>query len=145
MKKGKSIRIIPASIQEADDFLAQYRRDYQSLPGIKFAIGCAVDGKLAGAIVVRRCQGDSLTVQVDGICTVGGRAAYCMLYGAAARAAKAMGFHRIMAFLPVGRPDSALRSAGWKRVGPAGGELHPVMAAFPGQKLLRYERVLTGR
>lgn len=145
MKKRKSICIVPVSPQEADDFLTQHRRDYQSLPGIKFAVGCAVDGKLAGAIVVRRCQEDSLAMQVDGVCTAGGRAAYCMLFGAAARAAKAMGFRRIMAFLPVGRPDSALRSAGWKRTGPACGELHPVMAAFPGQKLLRYERVLTGR
>lgn len=51
------------------------------------------------------------------ICTIAGHAAYGMLYKAAARAAKAMGYWRIIAFLPVNGPGSALRAAGWRCAG----------------------------
>lgn len=145
LKNECPIYLTPVSLKEANDYLARYSRDYRAIPGCKFTIGCARDGRLMGAIIVGRCRGDSLAVQVDGIYAAGGRAAYCMLYGAAARAAKAMGYHRIMAFFPTGEPDSGLRSACWKCVGLASGDYRPTKDPHPQKKLLRYERALAGR
>ena len=96
---------------------------------------CALDGELAGAAIVGRCRDDAQAVQIDRIYTTGSRTAYGMLYGACARAAQALGYWRISAFLPKHRPDSALRAAGWKRVE---SETDGKRAA----KTLRYERWL---
>lgn len=145
MEKGNAVYIVPVSLKDANEFLARYSRNYRPIPGCKFTIGCAIEGRLMGVVIVGRCRGDSLALQVDGIYAAGGRTAYCMLYGAAARAAKAMGYHRIMAFLPSGEPDSGLRSACWKCVGLADGEFRPVKGVYPKKKLLCYERALTGR
>lgn len=59
-----------------------------------------------------------------------------MLYGAAARAAQALGYWRIIAFLRSGRPDSALRAAGWARMEDSGKHA---------SNSLRYERLLMTR
>lgn len=144
-KNGLSIHLIPVSFKDANDYLTRHNRDYRPASGYRFTIGCAMEERLIGAIIAGRCKGDSLSVQVDGIYAAGGRAAYRMLYGAAARAAKAMGYHRIMAFLPMGEPDSGLRSACWKCVGSADKKFHPAKGAYSGKKLLRYERMLIGR
>ena len=144
MENEKKIYITPVSLQEANGFLARYAKGYKPIPGCKFTIGCAVEGRLMGVIIVGRCRTDNLALQVDGIHVTGGRAANCMLYGVAARAAKAMGYHRIMAFIAQGEPDSGLRSACWKCVGLANNEYRP-KGAQPMQKMLRYERVLAGR
>lgn len=144
MDSEKSIYITPVSLQEANSFLARYEKTYKPVPGCKFTIGCAIKGRLMGAIIVGRCHGDSLALQVDCIHAAGGRTAYCMLYGAAARAAKAMGYHRIMAFISKDETDSGLRSACWKCVGLANAEYRQRDVPQT-KKMLRYERTLVGR
>ena len=139
MVQDNAIYIVPASLQEANDYLAEHIRRCQPMRGCKFSVGCALDGELVGAAIVGRCRDDAQAVQIDRIYTTGGRAAYGMLYGAAARAAQALGYWRIIAFLPEGRPDSALRAAGWRRMEPAdGGEKQP-------SNILCYERRLMVR
>ena len=102
-------------------------------------MGCALDGELVGAAIVGRCRDDSQALQIDRIYTTGGRTAYGMLYGAAARAAQALGYWRIIAFLPADRPDSALRAAGWARADPV------YTGRKRASKILRYERLLMTR
>ena len=139
MSQDNVIYLVPLSLREANDFLAKYGRSYRPMRGCKFCVGCALDGKLAGAVIAGRCREDGQTVQIDRVYATGGRTAYGMLYGAAARAAQALGYWRIIAFLPEGRPDSALRAAGWRRMEPAdGGEKQP-------SNILCYERRLMVR
>lgn len=139
MAQDNTIYLVPASLQEANDYLAGHIRQYRPMHGCKFSVGCALDGKLVGAAIVGRCRDDSQTLQIDRIFTTGGRTAYGMLYGAAARAAQALGYWRIIAFLPTDRPDSALRAAGWVCTDPVdtGGKR--------ASKTLRYERLLMTR
>ena len=118
MAQDNTIYIIPASLQEANDYLAGHIRQYRPMQGCKFSVGCAMDGKLVGAAIVGRYRDDNQALQIDRIYTTGGRTAYGMLYGAAARAAQALGYWRIIAFLRLDRPDSALRAAGWARADP---------------------------
>ena len=139
MAQDNAIYIVPASLQEANDYLAGHIRQYRPMHGCKFSVGCALDGKLAGAAIVGRCRDDAQTVQIDRIYTTRGRAAYGMLYGACARVAQALGYWRISAFLPVDRPDSALRAAGWARADPV------ETSRKRAPKTLRYERLLMTR
>ncbi len=139
MKPDQDISLVPISLREANEYLAKHIRQYRPMPGCKFTVGCALDGKLAGAAIVGRCRDDAQAVQMDRIYATGGRTAYGMLYGAAARAAQALGYWRIIAFLPADRPDSALRAAGWTRIGPAEG------GRKPAPNILRYERRLMTR
>ena len=139
MAQDNTIYIVPASLQEANDYLAGRIRQYRPMRGCKFSVGCALDGELVGAAIVGRCRDDSQTLQIDRIYTTGGRTAYGMLYGAAARAAQALGYWRIIAFLPADRPDSALRAAGWARADPVD------TGRKRASKTLRYERLLMSR
>lgn len=136
MAQDNAIYIVPVSLQEANNYLAEHIRQYQPMHGCKFSVGCALDGKLVGAVIVGRCQDDGQTLQIDRIYATGGRTAYGMLYSASARAAQALGYWRIIASLRSGRPDSALRAAGWARADPVeGGGTRP-------PNILRYERRL---
>ena len=139
MAQDNTIYLVPASLQEANDYLAGRIRQYRPMHGCKFSVGCALDGKLVGAAIVGRCRDDSQTLQIDRIYTTGGRTAYGMLYGAAARAAQALGYWRIIAFLRLDRPDSALRAAGWTRADPV--DTNRKWASTT----LRYERLLMTR
>ena len=139
MKPDQDISLVPISLREANEYLAKHIRQCRPMPGCKFTVGCALDGELAGAAIVGRCRDDAQTVQIDRIYTTGGRAAYGMLYGACARAAQALGYWRIIAFLPADRPDSALRAAGWARADPVD------TGRKRASKTLRYERLLMTR
>lgn len=139
MAQDNAIYIVPASLQETNDYLAGHIRQYRPMHGCKFSVGCALDGELVGAAIVGRCRDDSQALQIDRIYTTGGRTAYGMLYGAAARAAQALGYWRIIAFLPADRPDSALRAAGWTRADPVDTNRKWALTT------LRYERLLMTR
>ena len=139
MSQDNVIYLVPLSLREANDFLAKHSRSYRPMRGCKFCVGCALDGELAGAAIAGRCREDGQAVQIDRIYATGGRTAYGMLYGAAARAAQALGYWKIIAFLPADRPDSALRAAGWVRADPV--DTNRKWAS----KTLRYERLLITR
>ena len=139
MNQDNAIYLVPVSLREANEFLEQHSRQYRPMRGCIFSVGCALDGKLVGAAIVGFCREDARALQIDRIYTTGGRAAYGMLYGAAARAAQALGYWRIIAFLRSDRPDSALRAAGWARANPVEG------SGTRPPNILRYERRLMAR
>ena len=139
MKPDQDISLVPISLGEANEYMAKHIRQYRPAPGCKFSVGCALDGELVGAAIVGRCRDDAQAVQIDRIFSTGSRTAYGMLYGACARAAQALGYWRISAFLPEHRPDSALRAAGWVRADPV--DTNRKWAS----KTLRYERLLITR
>ena len=84
MSPDNVVYLVPLSLREANDFLAQHGSRHKPMRGCKFCVGCALDGKLVGAAIAGRCQEDGQTVQIDRIYATGGRTAYGMLYGAAA-------------------------------------------------------------
>lgn len=121
MESAETLHIVPITMSQANQYAKEHNEHYHAFRGHLFAIGCAAEDKLAGVVIVGQPSSkelnDGQTLAVNYICTTKGRIAYGMLYGAAARAAKAMGHHRIVGFIPENRPDSGLRAAGWKRVG----------------------------
>lgn len=58
-----------------------------------------------------------MTLEVTRLCTSGHRNACSFLYGAAARAAFALGYCRIGTYILKREPGTSLAAAGWKLVG----------------------------
>ena len=83
-----------------------------------------VNGRLAGVAIVgrpvSRYLDDGLTLEVNRLCTDGTKNACSFLYGAAARAAKVLGYHRIVTYILDTESGVSLRASGW-RVRGAGG------------------------
>ena len=146
------LSLIPISLKEANAFVAAHHRHHKPVVGHKFSIGCAQDGRLVGVAImghpVSRYLDDGRTLEVNRLCTTGEKNACSMLYAAAARAAKAMGYHKIITYTLDTEPGISLRAAGWVCAGSAGGkrwtgERRPVVDLYPPQMKLRYEKLLT--
>lgn len=59
---------------------------------------------------------DGLTLEVNRSCTDGTENANSALYGASWRAAKALGFQRLVTYTQSGESGHSLRAAGWRVV-----------------------------
>ena len=96
------LTLIPISLKEANAFVAEYHRHHKPTRGHKFSIGCEMDGRLVGVAIVGRPVSRYLdngwTLEVNRLCTTGERNACSMLYATAARAAKAMGYRKIITY-----------------------------------------------
>ena len=145
------LAIIPISLRDANTFVDQHHRHHKSVTGHKFSIGCVQGGQLVGVAImgrpVSRYLDNGLTLEVNRLCTTGAKNACSMLYAAAARAARAMGYQKIITYTLDTEPGTSLRAAGWKCMGPAGGERwtgerRPAADLYPPQMKLRYEKVL---
>jgi hypothetical protein len=66
---------------------------------------------------VARMRDDGLTAEVTRLCTDGTRNACSFLYGAAAKAAFALGYKRIGTYILASEPGTTLRAAGWRLIG----------------------------
>ena len=145
------LSLVPVSLREANEFVRRHHRHHKPTVGHKFSIGVREDGRLAGVAIcgrpVSRFLDDGYTLEVNRLCTDGARNACSMLYGAAARAARAMGYQKIITYTLDTEPGTSLRAAGWQCAGPAGGERwtgkrRPAADLYPPQKKLRYEKQL---
>ena len=146
------LKTVPVSLKAANAFVAEHHRHHKPVVGHKFSIGCALDGRLVGVAIVgrpvSRYLDNGLTLEVNRLCTTGEKNVCSMLYAAAARAAKAMGYQKIITYTLDTEPGASLRAAGWVCAGPAGGERwtgqrRPDVDLYPAQKKLRYEKVLS--
>lgn len=145
------LALTPVSLREANAFVDRHHRHHKSVTGHKFSIGCTQDGELVGVAImgrpVSRYLDDGLTLEVNRLCTTGAENACSMLYGAAARAARAMGYRKIITYTLDTEPGTSLRAAGWTCMGLAGGERWtgkrcPAADLYPPQMKLRYEKQL---
>ena len=120
------IRVTPISLAEANAFVAQHHRHHTPVPGAKFCVAVSDDaGQVRGVAIVGRpvARGldDGWTLEVNRCCTDGARNACSMLYGAAWRAARALGFRRVLTYTLPAEGGASLRAAGWIDLGLRGG------------------------
>lgn len=141
--------ICPMTISEAKAFVAQYHRHHQAPPGGLFAIGLELEAAIVGVAIVGRpvARGlsDGYTAEVTRCCTLGVRNGCSMLYGAAWRAARAMGYRKLVTYTLASEGGASLRGAGWTVVAHvSGGSWHrksrPRVDKPPLQTKLRWER-----
>lgn len=114
------LRIAPVTFREACAFVAEHHRHNKPPCGHKFSIGLLSGGSLVGVVMVgrpiARAFDDGLTMEVNRTCTDGTANANSMLYGAAWRAARAMGYRRGVTYTQADESGASLRGAGWRRV-----------------------------
>lgn len=146
------LTLIPVSLKEANAFVAEHHRHHRPVTGHKFSLGCMQNGQLSGVAIVGRPVSRYLdngrTLEVNRLCSTGEKNVCSFLYGAAARAAKALGYSRIITYTLDTEPGTSLRAAGWTCNGTAGGKQwtgkrKPAAALYPAQMKLRYEKRLT--
>jgi hypothetical protein len=89
--------------------------------GHKFSIAAILDEPVVGVAIVgrpvSRIRDDGLTLELSRLCTDGTRNAYSFLIGRAAKAAFALGFHRIGTYILQSENGVSLRAAGWTLIG----------------------------
>ena len=115
----------PISFADAAAFVGLYHRHHRPPTGHKFSIAAYDGDRLCGVVMVgrpvSRYLDDGETLEVNRLCTDGARNACSMLYGAAARAAKALGYRRIFTYTLETESGASLRASNWHCDGPAGG------------------------
>ncbi len=112
-----SLHLVPVRFREATAFVAAHHRHHRPPRGHVFSVGVADDGVLVGVAMVGRPVArhfdDGLTLEVNRTATDQTPNANSMLYGACWRAAKALGYGRLITYTQAGETGSSLRAAGW--------------------------------
>lgn len=114
------LNLQPITLKEASEFISQHHRHHKPGPGWKFGIGVNDGEKLVGVAVcgrpVSRNLDDKQTLEVTRLCTDGTPNAPSMLYAACWRAARAMGYKRLITYTLETEPGTSLLAAGWRFV-----------------------------
>ena len=117
--------LYPVTIQDAKIWVGNLHRHHRPPPSGLFALAAEDGGAIVGVVIVGRPVGrhtdDGLTAEVTRCATDGARNACSFLYGAAWRAARALGYRRMTTFTLPAEGGASLRGAGWREVGAGGG------------------------
>lgn len=143
------LHLHPLTLKEAKRFMDRHRHRRPPTGGL-FAIGVARvgDGEPCGIVIVgrpiARLTDDGWTVEVTRLCTDGTPNACSMLYRAAWRAARAMGWRRLVTFTLTSESGASLRGAGFKVVGETRPQVwnrkcRPRVDLYPLQRKIRWE------
>lgn len=150
--KYTHLEIVPMTLREANAYVDQHHRHHGPTVGHKFAIGLSNGEEIVGVAIVGRPVSrhldDGWTLEVNRLCTDGTKNACSMLYAAAWRAARAMGYKRIVTYILDTESGTSLRAAGWKCVGQAGGlrwtgKRRPEVDLYPEQMKIRFEQTIS--
>jgi hypothetical protein len=128
---SSKIEITPITQKEANAFVKLHHRHHKPVVGSVFQIACAKDGKIVGVVIVGRPVSRKIqeyskaerdwTLEVNRLCTVGEKNVCSMLYQAAWRVAKNLGYKRLITYILSQENGISLYAAGWHCVGEAGG------------------------
>lgn len=144
------LELIPITLAEANEYVSHHHRHHKPVTGHKFSIGVCQDDKICGVAIIgrpiARMEDNGLTLEVNRVCTDGTKNACSMLYGAAWRAAKAMGYKRLITYTLPEEGGASIRAAGWRLLGEAGGgkwtrKSRPRIDLHPTQAKLKWEAI----
>lgn len=115
--------ITPLELKEANRFVALVHRHHFPVIQHRFSFGVVdVEGELHGVCIVGRPVGRSdrrKVAEVTRLATDGTPNACSMLYAAAARACKALGYEVVQTYILGTEPGTSLIAAGWSFDGQA--------------------------
>ena len=107
----------PITITAAKQLVGQWHRHNLPPQGGLFAVSVADGDEVVGVAIVgrpiARALNDGFTAEVTRVATQGAPNACSMLYGAASRAARALGYRRLVTYTLAEEPGTSLRAAGW--------------------------------
>lgn len=148
-----SLELVPITLRAAHIFVDDVHRHHKRSQGGLFAVGCSDGEHVVGVAVIARPVArqyqDGWTAEVRRVATNGTHNACSMLYGAAWRACRALGYRRLVTYTLQDETGASLRGAGWKLVAECGGgswsrKSRPRVDDHPLQRKLRWERATLG-
>lgn len=115
---------VPLRYGVCRDFIEQHHRTHADgmNPSHVFSLGAVEAGTLVGVIMVTRpvsrvlAADAQMTLEVHRAATDGTEHANSYLYAAAARAAFALGYDRLITYTQEGESGATMRAAGWRIV-----------------------------
>ncbi|KWT70713.1 hypothetical protein APY04_0774 [Hyphomicrobium sulfonivorans] len=111
----------PVNLDEANAFVVRHHRHHGAVVGHKFSLGAVLNEEIVGVVIVgrpvARMRDDGMTLEVTRMCSDGTRNACSFLYGAAARAAFALGYKRIGTYILASETGVSLKASGWRLIG----------------------------
>ena len=142
------LELTPVTLKEANAWIERHHRHHQPVVGHIACVAVAKDGEIVGVGIMgrplARMLQDGYTVEVTRCCTDGTRNAPSMIYRALWRAARNLGYRRLVTYTLPQEGGASLRAAGFKLLGEAGGgswsrEGRPRVDLHPTQGKLRWE------
>jgi hypothetical protein len=143
------LAVTPMTISAAKVYIQTHHRHHRPPVSGLFAVGVRKDGELVGVLIVgrpvaRMTAQDPHTVEATRCATDGSKNAVSMLYSAAWRAARALGYRKLITYTLPEEGGASMRACGFVCVGEAGGgswsrkgreriDMHPT------QRKLRWE------
>ncbi len=115
-----SLDLQPITFAEACEFISRHHSHHLPPQGWKFGVAVNDGSKVVGVLTmgrpVARGLDDGWTLEVTRCCTNGTPNAASMLYAAASRAVKALGYKRLISYTLASEQGTSLKAAGWKEV-----------------------------
>ena len=145
---ARKLEVSPLTLKEAAEFVRKHHRHHRAPVGGLFAIAAVRGQEIAGVVIVgrpvARMLQDGVTAEVTRLATDGSKNVCSMLYSAAWRAARAMGYRKLITYILSEEPGTSLKAAGWKCVGECGGGSwnrpdRPRVDLHPLQTKIRFE------
>lgn len=139
---------VPVTLRDANAFVQQHHRHHPKARGCVFCLGVSESDRVVGVAIVGRPKArnlqDGWTAEVTRVATDGTRNACSFLYGAAWRAARSIGYRRLVTYTLPAEGGASVRAAGWKCLGEAGGgswsrKERPRVDHAPTQRKIRWE------
>lgn len=111
------MKLVHMELKTANEFVEKLHRHHKRIQGHRFSVGAEHDGRLVGVAIVGRPVGGANQdrwVEVTRLCTDGTKNACSFLYGAAARASKALGYERIQTYILLDENGASLKASNWQ-------------------------------
>ena len=145
-----SLVLVPITIKDARAFVRRFHRHHDPPHKCRFAVACARENaeEPCGVSIigdpVSRLLDTGWTAEVLRCATDGTPNACSMLYGASWRAARALGYRRLVTYTLSTEPGTSLRASGWKSIGECGGgswdrPSRPRVDHYPTQIKIKWE------
>lgn len=151
-----SLKIVPLELRELNELVEKWHRHHKRVQGHRFSIGVIdtdtgelVGGCSVGRPVARRINPKEV-LEVTRLVTNGHRNACSILYAAAARVGRELGYKKIQTYILQSESGHSLKVSGWQNEGEAGGgqwkhtDGKPRRTDQPTEKKQRWAKTLNG-
>jgi hypothetical protein len=143
-----SLAVVPCTLRAARAFVTEHHRHHKAPQGGLFALAAASGDAVVGVAIVgkpvARRLNDGFSAEVTRLCTLGERNVCSLLYSAAWRAARALGYRRLLTYTLPSEGGASLRASNWRVVAQTKGgkwdrKERPRLDEHPLQRKLRWE------
>ncbi len=120
-----SLHAVPMTQREANEFVAAFHRHNKPVRFAVFQVGASDGERLVGVAIagrpIARMLEDGVTAEVLRCCVLDDapKGTCSFLYGACWRAAKALGWRKLVTYTLQSESGASMRGAGWTLIGEA--------------------------